>query len=66
VTVTLPVLRAAKHVLFLVTGDSKSQVVKEMLVDKKEKYPPVLIRPEEGLEVEWVLDEGAGGKVQQN
>jgi len=65
VTITLPVIRAAKHVLFLVTGESKAQVVKEMLVDEAEKYPPVLIRPAEGLEVEWVLDEAAGGEVQQ-
>jgi len=64
VTLTLPALNAATQVAFLVTGESKAQVLKEILQGKEEgKYPPQLIQLANGNPVHWFLDEGAGGQL---
>jgi 6-phosphogluconolactonase len=57
VTVTLPVLNNARHVAFITTGESKAQVLKEIIVDTNEKYPAALVRPNTG--VHWFVDEAA-------
>ena len=60
VTVTFPVLNAARLVVFLVAGGAKAQVVKEILEDD----PPVARRPAAGVKAEngrvvWLLDAAA-------
>jgi 6-phosphogluconolactonase len=60
VTLTFPVLNAAREVLFLVSGDKKAPVVRDVLEGNPpvEKRPSVGVRPAGG-ELVWVLDEAA-------
>ncbi|KAI1725948.1 glucosamine-6-phosphate isomerases/6-phosphogluconolactonase domain-containing protein [Ditylenchus destructor] len=62
VTVTLPVLNAAKNVAFLVTGESKAKVVKEIVEDANKTYPPSLIEREE---IHWFLDKSAASLLKK-
>lgn len=57
VTLTLPVLNAAAHVLFLVTGAEKTRAVKAVLQDGV-GLPAALVRPAGGRLV-WLLDRAA-------
>jgi 6-phosphogluconolactonase len=63
VTLTLPVLNAAHHVVFLVTGTGKAEVVRRILAPpdatEGELLPAQRVRPAEGR-VTWILDKAAG------
>ena len=63
VTMTLPVLNAAREILFLVSGESKAQVLEEVLIagDKGVRYPAQLIQPVSGR-LYWFVD----GKAAQS
>jgi 6-phosphogluconolactonase len=63
-TFTPPLLNAARHVLFLVTGAEKADAVQAVLEGEHqpEEYPAQLIRPTNG-EVTWMLDTSAAGKL---
>jgi 6-phosphogluconolactonase len=63
-TFTPPLLNAARHVLFLVTGAEKADAVQAVLEGEyqPEEYPAQLIRPTNG-EVTWMLDTSAAGKL---
>lgn len=63
VTMTLPVINNAKLCLFVATGQSKAQVIKEILEDKK-PYPAALVQPTSGQLI-WLLDGEAGSKLKQ-
>jgi 6-phosphogluconolactonase len=64
VTLSLPVLNNAANVVFLVSGASKSDVVRELLDDRdRSGLPAAQVRPEEGKLV-WMLDCDAAGKLQ--
>ncbi len=58
-TLTGKVLNNAKHVLFLVTGDNKSDVIQSIFNDQPEakKYPAWYIRPSGKLS--WFIDQSA-------
>jgi 6-phosphogluconolactonase len=60
ITLTLPVLNAAAHVMFLVIGKEKAQRLKEVLNSESasEPVPAQLIQPVDGT-VEWLLDSAA-------
>ncbi len=61
VTLTLPVLNAARHVVFLVTGARKAVVVCRILLDPtlhRSALPAARVRPWAGS-VTWLLDEPA-------
>jgi 6-phosphogluconolactonase len=60
ITLTFPILNRARQVLFLVAGDKKVEIVREILEDQPavEKYPAAGIRPADGI-VTWLLDEAA-------
>lgn len=58
---TFPVINNAKLCVFVATGDSKAQVVKEIL-DEKKSYPAGMVQPHSGRLV-WLLDESAGSKL---
>ncbi|HEX8948374.1 MAG TPA: 6-phosphogluconolactonase [Dissulfurispiraceae bacterium] len=63
VTLTLPVLNHAAHILFLVTGDSKTDIVCDILgAGKRDKYPAGLVSPADGS-VLWLLDRAAADKL---
>lgn len=61
ITLTLPVLNAAKEVMFLVSGAGKATIVHEILENEaaREKYPAAQVRPASGKLI-WMLDEAAG------
>lgn len=62
VTLTLPVLNNARHVVFLVTGKNKSTILKEILENRNGKYPAALIKPNDGS-LTWLVDEDAAKEI---
>ena len=64
VTLSLPVLNQADHVLFLVSGRSKAAIVREILGEgaKRKSYPAGLVQPVKGR-VTWLIDEEAASEL---
>ena len=64
-TLTVPVLLAARQLMVLVSGDSKADIVKAVLTSAPDavKYPAHLLWPVLD-KVLWVLDESAARKLQ--
>jgi 6-phosphogluconolactonase len=60
ITLTLPVLNAARQVVFLVAGEDKAGAVKEVLEGPfpEPPHPASLVRPRPG-ELHWLLDAAA-------
>ena len=48
VSLTIPALCAARHVIFLVTGESKRDAVRRAFVDEDPASPAAHVRPDEG------------------
>ncbi len=65
-TFTPPLLNAAIHVLFLVTGQDKADAVAAILEGEHnpEEYPAQIIQPPRG-EVTWMLDSVAASKLRR-
>jgi len=63
-TFTPPLLNAARHVLFLVTGSDKADAVREVIEGEynPDEYPAQIVRPPHG-EVTWMLDTAAASKL---
>jgi 6-phosphogluconolactonase len=63
-TLTLPVLNNAHHVMFLISGESKANVVHEILQapQRSFEYPAELVQPEQG-KLWWLLDRAAAMKL---
>jgi 6-phosphogluconolactonase len=59
-TLTPPVLRGARHVVFLVSGSDKASILREVLEGPYDPHrlPAQLVRPEKG-ELTWLVDEAA-------
>jgi 6-phosphogluconolactonase len=65
VTLTLPVLNRAAHVLFLASGRAKAEVVSEILEGGNvQRYPAGLVQPVKG-DVIWLIDREAAGKLRK-
>ncbi len=64
ISFTFPVLNNAKRVSFLVAGDSKAPVLKEIMErgDSPLPYPASMVGPEEGV-LEWYLDRTAAPEL---
>lgn len=60
VSITGTVINKAKAVIFLVTGESKAEKVKEIYgkVGDYKKYPAALVQPQSG-KLSWFMDEAA-------
>ena len=58
VTLTLPVLNEARHVLFLVSGDAKASALARVLAG--DALPAALVQPLSG-NLTWLVDRGAIG-----
>jgi 6-phosphogluconolactonase len=65
-TFTPPLLNAAKHVLFLVTGAEKADAVQAVLEGERQpdEYPAQIVQPVDG-DVTWMLDTAAASKLSQ-
>jgi 6-phosphogluconolactonase len=64
ITLTLPVLNAARSVEFLVGGTDKATVLREVLEGNApgEKYPSKLVRPTDGSLI-WFIDRAAASEL---
>ncbi len=60
-TATLPLLTSARHVVFLIAGASKADVLRRILVDG-DPFPAGLVA-EGAADVTWLLDREAAGKL---
>jgi len=58
ITMTLPLLNQAHHIVFIITGEEKSRTVQRVLEDSNIRLPAQKIRPPDG-QVTWLLDRGA-------
>ena len=56
ITLTLPVINAARHVLFLVSGETKAAALAQ--VKAGEPLPASLVQPSHG-QLTWLLDRDA-------
>jgi 6-phosphogluconolactonase len=65
-TFTPPILQAARHILFLVTGSDKAEAVRAVLEDQgsPDDYPARLVHAAAG-EVAWLLDTAAAAALQR-
>lgn len=62
VTLTLPVLNAASHVLFLVSGEEKAGVLEEILSGKRKELPASRVCPHRG-KVTFLADSDAASRL---
>jgi len=64
ITLTLPVLNAARCVAFLVSGTDKASVLRTVLEEDApaEQYPSKLIRPVDGKLI-WLIDRAAASQL---
>ena len=63
VSLTLPVLNHAGHVLFLVFGKDKADICYEVLKSSNQKqYPAGLVQPVDGI-LSWFLDKAAASRL---
>ena len=59
VTLTLPVINRGRQVIFLVSGEEKSEIMKEVLENPQSNLPASHVRPANG-ELFFLLDKEAG------
>lgn len=57
-TITFPVINNASHVVFLVSGESKAEIVRDIFQSATNKYPAQLVQPAGG-KLEWYVDRAA-------
>ena len=62
VTLTFPVLNAAKAVTFVSTGDGKKEMIKNILKDKNETFPSTRVNPTNG-DLFWIVDKPAAAHL---
>jgi 6-phosphogluconolactonase len=62
VTLTLPALNTARHILFLVTGDAKAEIVQAVLEKPEMSLPAQKVRPGAG-KLTWLLDAPAASSL---
>ncbi|MCH5373342.1 MAG: 6-phosphogluconolactonase [Planctomycetes bacterium] len=63
-TMTLPIINRARHVIFLVAGEGKASIASEILEGPRDpqRLPSQAVRPDEG-QLCWFLDRQAAGRL---
>ncbi len=66
VTLTLPLLNAAREVVFMVSGGSKSKIIQQIMTVRHptKELPATLVHPENGR-LTWMLDFEAGTLIEK-
>ncbi|MEO8085454.1 MAG: 6-phosphogluconolactonase [Bacteroidota bacterium] len=66
VTMTAPLINQAHHILFLVSGEQKAEILEKVLSSSGQtiKYPAQLIRPSHG-DVTWFVDQAAATSLNE-
>jgi len=66
ITLTLPVLLCARHVIFLVSGPDKAAVLRDVLdgPHDPQRLPAQLVRPQDG-DLTWLVDEAAASLLRR-
>ncbi|SPP89291.1 probable 6-phosphogluconolactonase isoform X1 [Drosophila guanche] len=62
ITFTLPLINNARDVAFVVTGASKSDVVKRVFLDQDKQFPAAWVDPTSG-QLTLIVDAGAGSQI---
>ncbi|HQT94709.1 MAG TPA: 6-phosphogluconolactonase [Thermoanaerobaculaceae bacterium] len=64
ITLTFPVLNAAREIVFLVSGQNKAEALRDVLEGNpsREQRPAVWVRPVDGT-LTWLVDEGAASRL---
>jgi 6-phosphogluconolactonase len=65
ITLTIPIINAARAVIFLVAGEDKAEAVREILAGEADPraYPATLVQPPGGLQ--WLLDQSAASLLSE-
>lgn len=61
-TLTLPVINAAKQVIFLVSGESKANILADVFSETCEGLPAQMVKPANG-QLFWLVDQAAASKI---
>lgn len=62
ITLTYPVLNAARNVLFLVTGEGKAEALAAVMADDEDSPPAAGVQPHPG-ELRWYVDSAAASRL---
>ena len=63
-TLTYPVINAAREVMILIAGEEKAEIVAKILGKDRKRYPIEGIAPANGR-IRWLLDAEAGALLKQ-
>ncbi len=64
ITLTFPVINNAENIIFMVEGEKKAGIIKEVIHDENNILPAVMVRPRSG-KIIFLLDEGAGSLISE-
>ena len=62
ITLTLPAINTSRHVLFLVAGSSKAEILRQVLSTPGGPLPAQQVQPRAG-ELTWLVDEAAASEL---
>jgi len=65
VTLTLPVINHVRNIIFLVLGESKAEIIREVLENPQSNLPASHVRPASG-EIFFLLDKEAGSLLNKD
>ncbi len=63
ISMTLPLINNARHLLFLVSGKGKAGMLAEVLQSNDVKYPAQLVKPVSG-DIRWLVDRNAASHLE--
>ncbi len=63
ISMTLPLINNARHVIFLVSGKGKAGMLAEVLQSNDVKYPAQLVKPVSG-DLRWFVDQDAASHLE--